>query len=242
MTKPSKAPDAARLLHELQHNDELKQRPVDGIALDPQMALLRSWQSQRLAQTYADLLADPHAAPACRFFLSDIYGPRDYSQRDYDIARIHAFVSRVLPAQTVQLLTDAVELNRLTNVLDHELCRALFDQLGVTDTITAQQYAAGYRLCNNEAIRIQQIDLTTHVLQGVGAGARLRVVGMAMKLVRGPAQRAGWIELYDFLERGYDAFRQIQDTAAFVGTIAQRERQILDLIIANDTRLLLQPE
>jgi site-specific recombinase XerC len=139
-------------------------------------------------------------------------------------------------------LTDAVELNRLTNVLDHELCRALFDQLGVTDTITVQQYAAAYRLCNNEAIRVRQIDLTTHVLQAVGAGARLRVVGMGMKMVRGPAQRAGWIELYDFLERGYDAFRQIQDTAAFVGTIAQRERQILDLIIANDTRLLLQPE
>jgi hypothetical protein len=235
MTNPSKAPDAARLLHELQHSDELKQRPVDGIALDPEMSLLRSWQSQRLAQTYADLLADPHTAPACRFFLSDIYGPRDYSQRDYDIARIHAFVSRVLPAQTVQLLTDAVELNRLTNVLDHELCRALFDQLGVTDTITAQQYAAGYRLCNNEAIRVQQIDLTTHVLHAVGAGARLRVVGMAMKVVRGPAQRAGWIELYDFLERGYAAFRQIQDTQAFVDTIAQRERQILDVIMANDT-------
>jgi hypothetical protein len=63
-----------------------------------------------------------------------------------------------------------------------------------------------------------------------------------MKMVRGPAQRAGWIELYDFLERGYAAFRQIQDTQAFVDTIANRERQILDLIIANDTRLLLQPE
>lgn len=235
MTEPAKPTpaDAARLLHELQHNTELKQHPVAGGEVDHQLAVLREWQSQRLAQTYADLLADPQFAPACRFFLSDIYGPRDFSQRDYDVARIYAFISKVLPAQTVQLLTDTIELNRLTNQLDHTLCRVLFDQLGVTDTITMAQYIEGYRRCNNYALRVQQIDLTIHVLEEVGAGARLKIVGLAMKLVRIPAQRAGWIELYDFLERGYTAFKQLRDLPTFVGTIAQRERQIMERIVSN---------
>jgi len=234
MTEPTKPPDAARLLHELQHSEELKQRPIAGAALDQHMALLRAWQSQRLAQTYADLLAELQYAPACRFFLSDIYGPRDFSQRDYDIARIHTFLARFLPAQTVQLLADTVELNRLTNVLDHDLCEMLFAQLGVIDTITAQQYTDGYRRCNNNTTRVQQIELTTHVLQAVGAGARLMVVGVAMKLVRVPAQRAGWTELYNFLERGYAAFRKVHNIQAFVDTIAKREQRILEQIMAND--------
>jgi hypothetical protein len=49
-----------------------------------------------------------------------------------------------------------------------------------------------------------------------------------------PAQRAGWVEIYDFLERGYQALRQMKDTQTFVETIAQREMSILDLIYAND--------
>jgi hypothetical protein len=234
MPEQPQRPDGVRLLYDLQHNDALQHQPVAGVALDPQLALLRTWQSQRLAQTYADLLADPHTGPACGFFLSDIYAPRDFSQRDHDIERIYAFVSRVLPAQTLHLLSTAIELNHLTNALDIGLCRVLAEQLGVTDTITPQCYAAGYRICANYAARVEQIDLITHVLGEVGAGARLGVVGLAMKLVRRPAQRAGWGELYDFLARGYAAFKQLCDVPTFVGTIAQRERRILDQIFSGN--------
>ncbi len=232
MTDHPKQPDAARLLYDLRHSDDLKQQPVAGVALDPRLALLRTWQSQRLARTYADLLADPRSGPACCFFLSDIYAPRDFSQRDHDVERIYAFLSRVLPAQTLQLLSDVIALNHLTNALDADLCRALVDQLGVTDTITPERYAAGYRICANDTERARQIDLIARVLAQVGAGARLGVVGLAMKLARGPACRAGWVELYDFLERGYAAFKQLHDVQRFVATIAQRERRILDQIFA----------
>ena len=228
------ARDGARILYELQHNDALRQQAVAEAALDPELAMLRTWQSQRLAQTYADILIDPHAGPACRFFLSDIYAPRDFSQRDHDVERIYAFLSRLMPAQTLQLLTDIIALNHLTNELDTDLCRVLAEQPGVTDAITPQRYAEAYRACANYQARVQQIDCITTVLTQVGAGARLGVVGLAMKLVRRPAQRAGWSELYDFLARGYAAFRQLQDVPTFVGTIAHRERRILDQLYSGN--------
>ena len=228
------ARDGARLLYDLQHNDALQQQRVAEVSLDPQLAALRTWQSQRLAQTYADILVDPHAGPACRFFLSDIYAPRDFSQRDHDVERIYAFLSRVMPAHTLQLLTDVIALNHLTNELDMDLCRMLAEQPGVTDTITPQRYAEGYRTCANYEARVHQIDCITTVLTQVGAGAHLGVVGLAMKVVRRPAQRAGWSELYDFLARGYAAFRQLRDVPAFVGTIAQRERRILDQLFSGN--------
>ena len=52
------------------------------------------------------------------------------------------------------------------------------------------------------------------------------------RLAGGTARKAGWIELYDFIERGYNAFRQIKDVKAFVTTVEQRERRILDQIFA----------
>ncbi len=221
-----------RLLHDLENNPDLKHQSVPGAELDPHLALLKAWQSERLRRTYADLLNDKRYQPACLFFLNDIYAPRDFSQRDYDIERLHDFLSRLLPPVMLTLLTQVVELNRLTNALDKRLVQALVGELGVTDEITAQLYAQGYRICDNYAERLRQIDLITHVLAQVGAGARLLVVGAAMKILRGPAQRADWIELYELLEHGYAAFKQMKDVKNFVGVIEQREKRILDRIFA----------
>jgi len=130
MTNNSSLSDVTRILQLLQQGEEIKHEHVVGAKLDPQLALLRAWQAGRLAQTYADLLADPRYSPACRFFLSDIYAPRDLSQRDQDIGRLYTLLLRVMPAQTLQLLVEVVELNNLTNALDDRLLRVLVDQLG----------------------------------------------------------------------------------------------------------------
>jgi hypothetical protein len=228
-----KPPDASQLLHDLQHNEELKHQPVAEAGLSPELALLRQWQSDRLAQTYADLLDDKQYRPACLFFLSDIYAPRDFTQRDYDIERIHAFLSRIAPPQMFQILTDVIELNRMTDALDDQLVTVLTEKLGVTDAITPQLYAEAYRLCDNYAERARQIDCIASVITQIGEGAHLVVVGMALKIAHGPARRAGWIELYDYLERGYKAFKQMRDVKTFVSIVEQREKRILDQIYSN---------
>ena len=234
MTDAPRSPNAIQLLSDLQHSDELKHVPTAADGLPAQLAMLRAWQADRLAHTYADLLADPHDRPACEFFLSDIYAPRDFSQRDYDLERIHQFLARVLPAATIQLLTKTVELNTLTTTLDDRLLHVLVDQLGATETLTAELYAEAYRRCDNYAERVHQIDLTHSILIKVGKGARLLIVGVAMKMAKIPAQSAGWVEIYDFLERGYGAFRQMKDAPHFVATIAERELGLLDRMYADD--------
>jgi hypothetical protein len=230
LSNDEKSPNVIRLLQDLESNPDLKHRPVPGAELDSHLALLKAWQSERLRRTYADLLDDKRYQPACLFFLNDIYAPRDFSQRDYDIERLHVFLLRLLPPVMLILLTQVIELNRLTNALDKRLVRALVDELGLTDEITAQLYAEGYRICDNYAERLRQIELTAHVLAQVGAGARLLVVGAAMRVLRGPAQRADWVELYELLEHGYAAFKQMRDVKTFVGVIEQREKRILDQI------------
>lgn len=233
MKTDPKLPNPVQLLHDLQHDQALQHQPVVARELDPALARLRQWQSERLARTYADLLADKRFRAACLFFLSDIYAPRDFSQRDHDVERLHAFLSRVVPAQMLQLLTDVVELNSLTNALDRQLVLVLTDKLHMTDVLTTELYAEGYRLCDNYVERLHQIDLITRVVTQVAEGARLKVVGAAMKLVRGPAHRAGWAELYDFLEHGYDAFKRMRDVKEFVQQVEQREKRILDQICSS---------
>ncbi len=219
--------DAARLVRALHKNDHLSHQRVGNGELPPEMALLRAWQARRLAHTYADFLAQPRYAPACRFFLDDIYAPRDFTQRNADIMRIHHFMMRFLPARALQTLTLAIELNALTESLDEKLLQALM-AAGMTDSISGEQYAAAYRRCHNYDERVRQIEMIVAVGRDLEKLVKRRTIGWTLKVARGPAHRAGWYELQDFLEHGYAAFKRMGQADKFLNAIQQREMQILD--------------
>ncbi|NUQ39040.1 MAG: hypothetical protein HUU23_14850 [Caldilineales bacterium] len=243
MSSKSPTPqDAANLLLQLRRRREMSHRPVPGQGLSSRMALFRVWQAQRLAATHADLLASARYGPACRFFLDDIYAAKDFTQRNHDIERMHRFMLRFLPAGLIRTLTLAIELNTLTEGLDAALLRALVEDLGVSDSITPQQYAQGYRVCDNYADRKLQIDLIVAVGQGLERLVRLPLVGLTLQLARGPALRGGWHEMQGFLQRGYDAFKHMGPAGQFLALIQRREMQILDQIFAGHPRPLEIPE
>jgi hypothetical protein len=233
MSQRPSAQDAARLLlHLAQTTDDMRHERVAGSAIDPHLALLRNWQSARLERTYDDLLASKRYGPACRFFLSDIYAARDFSQRDHDLERLYDYLSRLLPAAMLRLLANAVTLNTLTKELDAALLDALVGRLGVTDTLSAAQYAEGYRLCDNYVERARQIDLIVAVGRDVDATVKLPFASTTLRLARGPAHSMGWQELQDFLERGFHAFKQMGGASTFLKTIRDREMLILDRIFS----------
>jgi hypothetical protein len=79
---------------------------------------LRAWQARRLTRTHADLLASPRYATATRFFLYELYGAKDFSQRDAELTRVIPTLSRFLPEAALGTIADAVELDALTERLD----------------------------------------------------------------------------------------------------------------------------
>lgn len=229
--------DAARLLLQLRRRQEMSHRRTEGDSVAPQLALFRAWQSQRLAATHADLLQNPRYRPACLFFLEDIYAPKDFSQRNHDIVRMHDFMLRFLPARLIRTLTLAIELNTLTETLDEALLAVMVDKLGVKDSITQAQYAEGYRLCHNYDERKLQIDLIIEVGHGLDRLTRLPLVGWTLHMARGPAQRGGWQEMQGFLERGFTAFKHMHGAQEFLSLVQRREMDILDRIFAGANEL-----
>jgi hypothetical protein len=57
------------VLGQLNDIQNLRREELAAEPLEPALALLKAWQSQRLARTYADLLATDRYRLACRFFL-----------------------------------------------------------------------------------------------------------------------------------------------------------------------------
>jgi hypothetical protein len=222
-----------RALHNLGHYKQ-EQPPIEPKGLDPQMAVLRTWQSERLKRTHADLLSSPRYGPASRFFIEEIYAAHDFSQRDQDIEYLYEMMSRILPDILLSLVRNAAEINDLTNGLDKALLKALVEDLGVTDQITEQLYAQAYRICDNYDQRLYQIELLVKIGRQVDISTRLPLVGTALRLARSPARQAGWGDLYEFLNNGFKAFKHMHGASEFLETVQERETRILNRIFARD--------
>ena len=86
---------------------------------------LKAWQSNRLASTHADLLANERYRPAAEFFLSDLYGPKDFSPRDDEMARVLPLMTSMLPVSALVALIDAIRMDALSESLDDDMVKAV---------------------------------------------------------------------------------------------------------------------
>ena len=194
---------------------------------------LHTWQSERLARTYADLAADPAQAPALHFFLTDLYGPQDFHRRDQDLARAGAILERTLPQSALGVLLDALELNVLSAELDHDLAHAL-----APGPISPATYADAYRRTGRFPDRRRQIDLIVRVGEQLARTVRQPLVGFALRAARAPAYLAGFGTLQEFLERGFQAFSRLGSELSFLDTIRARETALSETLARGDVCLL----
>lgn len=189
------------------------------------LAELRRWQAQRLQASFGRFLADPGRRPAAEFFLSDVYGDRDFSQRDADLARIVPRLQRLLPAAVLASVADAIELGALSHAFDLRMAQALQRLAPERQRLDRVLYASAYRETGHARLRAHQIDLIVRLGTGLGQAVALPGVRTLLKLSRGPARAGGLAELQGFLERGFSAFAALDDAGAFVAQIESAERE-----------------
>ena len=186
---------------------------------------VKRWQSARLARTHADLLEAPRYRDAARFFLDDLYGAKDFSQRDAELMRVIPTLTRLLPDAALATLADAVELDALSERLDTALAAAL--QPGARAPLTERDYARAYRTCATRAERAHQLDLVLVVGRSLDRLVKHPLIGRLLAAMGGPARVAGLSAMHQFLVDGFDAFRRIGGAGEFLRRIDARERQIL---------------
>lgn len=199
---------------------------------------LRRWQAERLRHSFAHFLEDPRRRAAAEFFLSDVYGDHDFSQRDADIARVVPLMQKLLPETLLASVADAIELGLLTHAFDLRMARVLEELAPRRKRLDAALYGEAYRACGLPRLRSYQIDLIARVGKDLGRGLKLPGVGMLLKLSRGPAKAAGLAELQGFLERGADAFARMGEPEAFITEVEEDERTLSRRLFAGEALVL----
>lgn len=192
-------------------------------ALNRRVESLKRFQHARFHETYADLLAIDNSAAATRFFLDELYGPKDFAMRDQQFARVIPTVQKLVPAEVMVMLLTLAKLHALSERLDTEMALALTSsQQG--DALTAASYGQAWRAVAQAPAREDQVIWLLEVGTALQRHTRSLTLRTSLRLMRGPAAAAGLATLQSFLESGLEAFRQLKDPAAFLQTIATRER------------------
>lgn len=191
-------------------------------ALQSARLALKTFQAARLARTHADLLAAPDTRLAAEFFLEELYGAHDLSQRDTDLERIAPAMQRVLPADALQTITEAMRLDALAERLDTAMARLLGPQFSEAGYIEAYRQALG------RAERERQLELVQALGDSLSQLVRVPLLSGTLMLMRGPARLAGLGTLQQFLERGFSAFKRMKRPREFVAAVTGRERAIME--------------
>jgi hypothetical protein len=195
---------------------------------------VRAFQQDRLARTHADLLESAQFGPAAQFFLTELYSTEDLTQRDADIERVIKILVRFLPDKALATLAAALEMDALSEHLDGEMVAALRGIQGNKEPlkIDASRYQLAYKTVGRADQRLRQIVLTQSIGGALDQLARKPMLRALLRMMRTPAVAGGVGGLHEFLERGYAAFAHMKDGQAFISSIANRERQEHDRLMA----------
>jgi len=184
-------------------------------------ALLQNWQRHRLARTYEDFMAIESDAPACHFFLEELYGGMNFRERDQQVARVEPLMSRTLPRKALHAVAEALRLQAISLEFDMEMA-ILVERRGLKK-LNTREYAEIYRECGRRPEREHQILLIRTLGVELQRLVKMPLLIRLLSLLGGPARAAGFGRLQSFLESGLRAFRHLSDPPGFIESIYQRE-------------------
>jgi len=192
--------------------------------LTQRLVELQDWQRQRLDACYDDLRQTPRYRPACDFFLDELYGGKDFRERDRQLSRVVPVMRRFLPDHLLMAVGDAMRLQAVSLEFDLDMAELLLDAA----VMDQPAYAKAYREQGAWDERIAQIELIEGLGQVLDETVHRPMVHRLVRMMKGPAVLAGFGALQGFLTRGLDAFARMHGADYFLETITSRERSALE--------------
>lgn len=199
----------------------------------PKLRALRQWQCKRLLASHDQHYQVPKFKAAMDFFVEELYGPKDFSQRDQDIARVVPKMAKLLPNKALATIEIASHLNYLSLQLDCAMLPHL------PDTIDTDTYAKAYVACKNPKPRAEQIKVIEQLGLDLARVVAIPGISTLLMLARKPAKLAGLDALQVFLETGFAAFRKLGDVDAFLMPMVSKEQALMEQLFAGENPLPL---
>ncbi|MEW6703472.1 MAG: hypothetical protein AB1430_01325 [Pseudomonadota bacterium] len=218
-----------RILEHLRAVESERAARAGDPVLDERVQAVKAYQQHRFRRGYADLLQHPRYGPAAQFFLEELYGPGDFSDRDAQFARIVPALVSLFPHEIVETVARLAALHAISERLDTQMGRHV-----TALPIHAADYVSAWQAVGQADARREQIQLTLEVGHALERYTRNPVLRHSLRLMRGPARAAGLAALQSFLERGFDTFRAMRGAEGFLATVQAREEALRQRLFATE--------
>ncbi|WNO04868.1 FFLEELY motif protein [Rhodoferax mekongensis] len=196
------------------------------------LSLVKAYQCRRFEATYQDLLASDTYGPACRFFLNELYSPKDFSQRDAEFSKIAGAVERLFPRSIVDIAVALADLHALTEELDAAMAASVSNKLDcelVESRLDDCLYQQAWRNVERSKDRKSQLERVIQLGSKLGKVTRLPGIKLTLRAMRRPAAAANLSTLQQFLEEGFEIFANMaREQCAlenFLAIINERESE-----------------
>ncbi len=202
---------------------------VDGLQLA--ISEIKQFQAGRFSRTYADLLETARYRPAALFFLDELYGTRDFSERDRQFSRIAGSLERIFPEPVVQTALLLATLHLLTEELDLAIAQYWMKSHGDSEAV---RYISAWRAVGRRVDRDRQLRSVVQLGQELTRLTGTPGLRIMLRMMRTPAALAGLAALQQFLELGFDTFATMghrdNGPTHFLAIIQTRECALLECL------------
>jgi hypothetical protein len=219
----------------VQQVTELRRLARDNPALLNALSEVKQLQSRRFAGTYSDLLNQAPYQSAARFFLAELYGDKDFSQRDEQFFRLSAGLEHFFIVPLMNAAVSLAQLHSLTETLDMAMAQCWLED---PNTDEAARYLRAWRLVNRRPDRLHQLEKVLELGRILERMTRTPGLQLVLRMMRQPAFLAGLGDLQQFLESGFIAFHAMtqspEGTASFLNAIQSRESSMITMLFDAD--------
>lgn len=226
---------AQQIRDDLQTVAELRQKHAANPLLARASLEVKSFQARRFQASYGDLLQNPRYKTAAAFFLEELYGDKDYAERDQQFARIARTITRMFPQAVVNTAAALAQVHALTERLDDLMATQWL--AGSPESKAAEEvpkYIHCWRQVSDVGARHRQLEVVLSLGRELDRLTRKPGLRTLLRMMRGPATTAGLSSLQRFLETGFDAFAAMRGAQEFLTLIEQRERQWIQSLFEDD--------
>ena len=237
---PWQTPTVIQLTEAIQNHlqavEQQRERRRRDSCLGHRVFEVKRFQHARFCDTYRDLLEAPKSAKATRFFLDELYGPIDFSDRDAEFSRVAPKVAALFPGEIGHILLNLAHLHALSERLDSDMGAAV-----TTIPLSTRDYRRAWVTVGQPSARNEQVALVLQLGMALSQQVNKPLIRTTLRVMRHPARAAGLGNMQSMLEHGLDAFRELPHPQEFVLVIAERETAFINELfnknIADDRHL-----
>jgi len=228
--------DAAHTIrNSLRRVNQLRADVAASHTLQRQLLVIKQFQARRFAGTYQDMLHSATFGKPTGFFLEELYGVADFSERDAQFGRIAGALRTFFPSQVVDTAVALAQLHALTEEMDVEMAKCCGNTKGTeNDIIDSADYIECWRVVASPTLRLGQLQSVLDIGLELDKLTHTKGLRLTLRMMRGPAKAAGLHSLQSFLEAGFDTFasmgNQGREARIFLNTIRERESVWIDTL------------